>query len=226
MLFKRHFTEFCYQDWQKLQQRERERATNKNTSIRQSCSGVMSAFCEPFRVFLVQAWQCSCVNRKQIWVLLHTHVQCRATATKGCWCGDTDSSSVNLGAGAEFCTWVLPTHLKMSLTKVSQKRRLGRVIPCVPQKSSAIMGSIGTSTGQRAPERGWLCKSSHLKGRGQSLLLGCFKHHKKTQLKSREQEYSFSYVILVIDTQFIISISIFNFSNLHAVILGFPGTKI
>lgn len=69
MLFKRHLQSFATMTGRRC---NRETATNKNASIRQSCSGLMSALCVPFRVFLVQPWQCSRVNKKQIWVLLHT----------------------------------------------------------------------------------------------------------------------------------------------------------
>lgn len=154
MLFKRHLWSSATMTGRRC---NRETATNKNASIRQSCSGLMSALCVPFRVFLVQALQCSCVNSKAD-LGSASHVQCKATSTKGCWCGDTDSSSVTLHAGAEFCTWVLPTHPKCLWQRCpKQATTLWRIIPCAPQKSSAIMESTGTNTGHRAPERGWLC---------------------------------------------------------------------
>lgn len=91
-----------------------------------------------------------------------------------------------------------------------------------PKKRSAIMESTGISTGQRgeSPETGWLCKSSQRER--PVLLQRCFKHHKKPQLKSREQKSNFTHIILVIHTQSIISIQ---FWQLTCSNFGLPWNK-
>lgn len=145
MLFKRHLQISATMTDRSC---NRETTTNRNASIRQSCSGVMSAFCVPFRVFLVQAWQCSCVNKKQIWVLLHTFTV-EPHPPRG-------AGVVTLTAAVSPCMQELSSvpgtvnSSKMSLTKVSQTRgQIREDHSLCLQKSSAIMESTGTSTGQR-----------------------------------------------------------------------------
>lgn len=128
------------------------------------------------------------LTQKQIWVLLHMF-SVKPHPPRG-------AGVVTLTAAVSPCMQELssvPGYCQPT-QKVSDKGVLNKgpgyrgSFPVPPEKVLPLWRAQEPTQGtepQREADFVTECKSSHLKGRGQSLLQGCFKHHKKTPTKKQ-----------------------------------------